>query len=121
MKLVVTVVQDYDSDKLLRAITGMGLGATRINSTGGFLRMSNATVLSAVRDEQVIEVRDAIRKHCAQRVEVNADDAAPPDLLDWYPAGIHEVPVGGSVAFVLPLERLVRIWPDRIEDVGAQP
>ena len=55
MKLVITIVQAYDTDKLLRAIVEKGLRATKISSVGGFLRMGNATILMGVEDGRVRE------------------------------------------------------------------
>jgi len=117
MKLVTSVVQAYDADKLLRDLTSQGYGSTRIGSIGGFLRMANATILCAVREEDVPEVVNTIRSHCSSRVEVKMDDVVA-DYFDVFPAGYHEVTVGGAVVFVLPVGRMVRIYPDRVEAVS---
>ena len=110
MRLIVAIVQDYDTDRLLRAVTEAGFGATRIASTGGFLRTGNTTVLMGVEDDQVRTCIDLIRKNCESRVEVQLD-AASPEYVEWFPAGIHEVTVGGAVVFILPVSRMERIMP----------
>ena len=110
MKFVIAIVQDYDCDRLLRAISDHDLRATRIASTGGFLRMGNTTVLMGVEDDQVRTCIDLIRKNCESRVEVQLD-AASPEYVEWFPAGIHEVTVGGAVVFILPVSRMERIMP----------
>lgn len=107
MKFVIAIVQDYDVDRLLRAITERGLRATRIASTGGFLRMGNATVLMGVDNDRVEEAIGIIRQHCESRVEVQLD-ATSAEYVEWFPAGIHEVMVGGGVVFTVPVERMVR-------------
>lgn len=111
MKFVITVVQDYDSDRLLRAITGAGLRATKISSTGGFLRMGNATIFMAVENARVQEAISLIRTNCKSRVEVKVDTSAA-EFEEWYAAGIHEVTVGGGVVFTMSIDRMVRIMPD---------
>ena len=107
MKLVVAVVQDYDSDRLLRAVTEAGYRATRIASTGGFLRTGNTTVLMGVADERVTQCLHLITATCRSRVERPPDELGP-DLAEWYPPGLSEVLVGGAVAFVLPVGRFER-------------
>ena len=108
MKLIIAVVQVYDTDRLLRLVTDAGLRATRIVSTGGFLRMQNATVLIGTDDDRAGEAVDLVRGACQSRVEVAADVTAP-ELGDWYPGGIQEVTVGGGVIFIVPVERFLRI------------
>lgn len=114
MKLLVTIVQAYDSDRLLRAVTSAGFGATKINSLGGFLRMANATILMAIDDERVPDVVEHIRTIARRRVEVKMD-AAEAEYSDWLAGGFHEVSIGGAVVFVMPLEAMYRIYPEKIE------
>jgi uncharacterized protein YaaQ len=108
MKLVVAIVQDYDTDRLLRAISEAGLRATRIASTGGFLRTGNTTVLLGVEDEHVADCLDVLRKTCQSRVE-----RAPAELVEelgyFGPGTVAEVTIGGAVVFVVPVSRFVRI------------
>lgn len=110
MKLIIAVVQDYDADRLLRAVTAAGFRATRIASVGGFLRMGNATILMCLPDEDVRACLDIVARSCRSRVEVAADSANP-EFVDWFPAGIHEVTVGGAVAFTINVDRCERILP----------
>jgi uncharacterized protein YaaQ len=110
MKFIIAIVQDYDCDTLLRAITSAGLGATRVASTGGFLRTGNTTVLMGVDDERVGECLELIARSCKSRVEAQVDVASP-EYVEWFPAGIHEVTVGGAVVFIVPVRRYERIVP----------
>lgn len=107
MKFVIAIVQDYDCDKLLRAITQSGLRATRIASTGGFLRTGNTTVLMGVADLSLPECLAIIEQSCKSRVEVQLEVASP-EYVEWFPAGIHEVTVGGAIVFIIAVERHVR-------------
>jgi uncharacterized protein YaaQ len=107
MKLVIAVIQAYDSDRLLQAVTSAGLGATKIVSTGGFLRMGNATILMAVEATRVAECVDLIRANCEPRAEVSYDPAEH-EFIEWFPIGVHDVTVGGAVVFVMPIDRFER-------------
>lgn len=113
MKLLITIVQAYDSDRLLRAVTAAGLGATRINSVGGFLRMANSTILMAMDESRVPEAIEIIRSTAQRRVEVKMDSSAA-EYAEWYGAGLHEVQIGGAVIFSLPMDDLYHVWPDHI-------
>lgn len=120
MKLLITIVQAYDSDKLLRAVTAAGFGATKINSVGGFLRMANSTIVMAMEDDRLTEAVAIIRSTAKRRVEVKMDTAEA-EYSEWFSAGFHEVPIGGGVVFVLPLESIYQIWPDAIKRKTATP
>jgi uncharacterized protein YaaQ len=108
MKLIVAIVQDYDCDRLLRSVTEAGIGATRIASTGGFLRMGNTTVLMGAPAERVGECLELIRAACQARVQ-RASEELVLDLMEWNVAGIAEVTIGGAVVFVLNVESFIRL------------
>lgn len=110
MKLVIAIIQAYDSDRLLRAVTDAGLRATRIVSTGGFLRMGNATILMGVDDARVKECLEIIRTNCEPRVEV-AFDPAEHEFIEWFPIGVHDVMVGGAVVFIVRVSDFVQMFP----------
>jgi uncharacterized protein YaaQ len=108
MKLIVAIVQDYDCDRLLRAVAEAGLRATRIASTGGFLRTGNTTVLMGVADDQIDSAVRLIRSACQSRVQ-RTPDALVADMTEWNAAGIAEVTVGGAVIFVTHVSRFERM------------
>lgn len=116
MKFLVSIVQAYDCDKLLRAIVDNGLQATKIASVGGFLRTGNATVFMALRDDQVPTAVDIIRRTCQSRVEVKIEPEMS-EYMDWFPAGVHDVTVGGAVVFVVPIARMARIRDGEVIEV----
>lgn len=110
MKLIVAVIQDYDADRLLRAVTALGHGATRIASSGGFLRTGNTTVLLGLADEDVPRCLTAIAAACGQRPDVRPTEVIG-DLAEWYPPGLDAPTIGGGVTFVLPVVRFERMGP----------
>lgn len=52
-KLLIIIVSDADADRLIRIMVEHGLPATKISSTGGFLRKGNATILPGVDAPEV--------------------------------------------------------------------
>ena len=108
MKLVTAIVQKYDLQNLLQAVVEAGFRATVIDSTGGFLRTGNSTIISAVEDHQVPRLLDIIAANCRERTEVVRPDLIG-DQADWYPPRELEVLVGGASVFVLPVEYFERI------------
>ncbi|MDQ4045007.1 MAG: cyclic-di-AMP receptor [Chloroflexota bacterium] len=110
MKLIIAIIQAYDSDRLLRAVTSAGFGATKIVSTGGFLRMANATIIMGVDDERVDECLQIIRERCDSRVESSIDPGEQ-EYIEWFPIGMQEVTVGGAVVFIVQVSRFQRLVP----------
>jgi uncharacterized protein YaaQ len=103
-KLVVVIAADDEADALIRALVGRGYPATKVSSTGGFLRRGSATILSGVDAEDVDLVLAIVRTNCRARTELVPAQALPfPESI--YPAEPVEVRVGGAIVFVLPVER----------------
>ncbi|HUZ01066.1 MAG TPA: cyclic-di-AMP receptor [Thermomicrobiaceae bacterium] len=108
MKLIAAVVQDYDAQQLLAAITQAGFRATRIGSTGGFLRVGNTTLLIGVEDHHVHRVLRIIEANCRERTETVQPEIVG-DIHEWYPPELVEVVVGGATVFVHNVERFERL------------
>lgn len=107
MKFIIAIVQDYDVDQLLRTVTSAGLRATKISSTGGFLRTGNTTVIMGVEDERLQSCYRLIEQSCRSRVEVQLDPVAA-EYAEWYAAGLHEVTIGGAIVFQLRVNRFIQ-------------
>ncbi len=108
MKLVIAVVQDYDADRLLRRIVETGLNATRLASTGGFLRTGNTTLLLGVPDGAVPGALALVTETCGRRPG-HPIPTFGPDQPELYAAGVAEAPLGGAVAFVANVSRFERL------------
>jgi uncharacterized protein YaaQ len=61
VKLVVAIVQDGDAGGVIDALVQAEFRSTRINTSGGFLKRGNATILVGVEDERVPDVLRLIR------------------------------------------------------------
>lgn len=105
VKLIIAVVQDQDQQRLLEALVQAGHGATKLASTGGFLREGNTTLLIATEAEKVEEVVHIIRDTCQARealVTPISPVGGPADSYIPYPV---EVTIGGATVLVLDIER----------------
>jgi uncharacterized protein YaaQ len=99
MKLVVAVIQDYDTDAFLKALCSHGMTATRIASAGGFLRAGNTTVFMGVHDEHVPLVKRLLNQHC--RLREDSRSLIDVGILDDSEfEHVCATRVGGGVAFV---------------------
>ena len=104
MKLIIAIVQDKDSSKLSNALVEADIRATKLSTTGGFLRAGNTTFLIGVEEDK-IETELTIIKESSQKRE---QYMAPPINLDSPMEATHtypiEVQVGGATVFVLPVD-----------------
>ena len=109
MKLVVAIVHNEDAGALVDALLEREFRATRLHSSGGFLKQSNATVIVGVEDAQVDEVIGIVRENCNARTQVvnpMPPIMEPGEFFMPYPL---EVEVGGATVFILPVERFERL------------
>ena len=105
MKLVVAVVQDEDSNRLSTALTKHDFRATKLASTGGFLRSGNTTFLIGTDRNRVPQLLDLIRENCRAREQMVAPVSPMGGNVDSYIPYPVEVEVGGATVFVLPIEQ----------------
>jgi uncharacterized protein YaaQ len=109
MKLVIAVVQARDADKLLHALQQEGFRATRISSTGGFLREQNVTVLIGVEATRLEQVLRIIKANCYTRTQYVNPLLPIVESGEFFVPQPIEVEVGGANVFVVPVERFERI------------
>jgi uncharacterized protein YaaQ len=105
MKLVIAVVQDKDSNRLSNALIKEGFRATKLASTGGFLRAGNTTFMIGVEDDRVTDVMKVIQANCKVREQMVTPVSPMGGTTDSYIPFPVEVQVGGAAVFVVPVER----------------
>lgn len=108
MKLVVAVVQDQDTDRLLREAVAVGLRATRLASTGGFLRTGNTTVLLGVPDARLERCLAIVRTCCRVRLDPFTAPIGE-DALELDASGVAGSRLGGGVVFVAAVRRFEQV------------
>jgi len=109
VKLVVAIVHNEDAGALVDALLQHEHRTTRLQSSGGFLKQSNATIVVGVLDDKVDEVLAIVRENCTSRSQVvnpMPPIMEPGEFFMPYPL---EVEVGGATVFVLPVERFERL------------
>lgn len=94
-KLIIAVVQNEDADAVVDALLEDDFRATRLASTGGFLRRGNTTLMIGADEDQVDQVLALIQQHAhaGQPVTVQGQSSAP----------------AAATVFVLDLEEYQRL------------
>jgi uncharacterized protein YaaQ len=105
MKMVLAIVQNEDASGLIDALSQKEYRSTRINTAGGFLKESNATILLGVEAHQVDDVLSIIRANCHTRTQYL--NPLPPVMEpgEFYMPYPVEVQVGGATVFVIDAEQ----------------
>ncbi|WP_243292597.1 cyclic-di-AMP receptor [Bacillus sp. FJAT-47783] len=104
MKLIMAVVQDQDSSRLLKALTEHNFRVTKLASTGGFLKSGNTTFMIGTEDIRVEKALQIIKENCQSRDQLVAPVSPMGGNADSYVPYPVEVEVGGATVFVLPVE-----------------
>ncbi|MBM7663400.1 uncharacterized protein YaaQ [Bacillus mesophilus] len=104
MKLIMAVVQDKDSNRLSTALVESNFRATKLASTGGFLKSGNTTFLIGTEDIRVPKALEIIKENCKHRDQLVAPVSPMGGNADSYVPYPVEVEVGGATVFVLPVE-----------------
>jgi uncharacterized protein YaaQ len=107
MKLVFAVVNNDDSNSLNSALVKNGFMATKLCTTGGFLRKGNTTLIIGVEDEKLDQVFQILSDTCKKRKEIIS--AAISTSLVGFDAMPMEVVIGGATVFVLNVERFEKL------------
>lgn len=107
--MVVVIVQDKDAVRLLEALVEKGHRATKLATTGGFLREGNTTMMIGCQDEQVDEVIEVVHRTCHSREQLVTPLSPLGGPVDSYVPYPVEVLVGGATVFVLHVERFEKV------------
>ena len=94
-KLIIAVVQNEDADAVVDALLEEDFRATRLASTGGFLRRGNTTLMIGAEEEQIDQVLALIQQHAHAGQPVTGQ-------------GQSSTPAAATV-FVLDLEEYQRL------------
>lgn len=100
MKLVIAIIQDEDSENLIKTLNENNFKVTKISSTGGFLKSGNVTILSGIDDEdkdkfmKILEKNSKTRevKRTIQPINIPGQAMIPVPI---------SVKVGGATIFVV--------------------
>lgn len=107
MKLVIAVVSNDDATRIQKILTEEKFFATKLATTGSFLRAKNTTFLIGANDEKVPKILDIIETHSKKRKKM-----VPNTILNEY-GGFQSIPneveVGGATVFVCDVDQFIKI------------
>ncbi len=104
MKLIMAVVQDKDSNRLIDALSDQQFKTTKLSSTGGFLKEGNTTLMIGCEDQHLDEALEIIRDNCSQREQMVSPVSPMGGNADSYIPRPINVEVGGATVFVVPVD-----------------
>ena len=102
MKLIFAIVNNDDSTSVAANLTSEGFYATKLATTGGFLKAGNTTFIIGTDDDKVDHVLKIIEEHSRKRSKVmTSEKVSAPGNFTTMPV---EVKVGGATVFVVNVE-----------------
>lgn len=107
MKLIYAIVNNDDSHGVLDAITEAGFQATKLATTGGFLRAGNTTFMLAVDDAKVDECVEVIKAHSRKRTQIMP--TTPLIAGSAYTSFPAEISIGGATIIVTNIDRFEKV------------
>ncbi|RYG72713.1 hypothetical protein EU245_09485 [Lentibacillus lipolyticus] len=108
MKLVIAVVQDKDTNRLVDALGEENFKITKLATTGGFLKEGNTTLMIGCEDQYVDQALNVIRDNCSKREQMVAPISPMGGNADSYIPKPVKVEVGGATVFILPVEQFLQ-------------
>lgn len=94
MKLIIAIVNDEFSNKVIRALMKNKVRTTKLSSTGGFLKAGNTTLLIGADDGDIESVVEMIKHEC-KSVKVKEGD--------------QEITVSGANLFIMDIDQYLKI------------
>lgn len=68
MKMIIAIVDDRDTQTVLESLHQEGFTVTKIDSTGGFLRRGNSTMMISAQERDVNHALDIISQTCVPHI-----------------------------------------------------
>ncbi|MBQ2775652.1 MAG: cyclic-di-AMP receptor [Clostridia bacterium] len=107
MKLVIAIISNDDCHTVLGEITQAGFSATKLSTSGGFLKAGNVTLLIGVEEERLEGLIDIIRKFSSKRAQFVTP--SPSYVAESFVTAPVEVTVGGATVFVLDVDQFYKL------------
>ncbi|HLJ61587.1 MAG TPA: cyclic-di-AMP receptor [bacterium] len=108
MKLILAIVQEKDSRRLIDALMDAQFQTTMLASTGGFLREGNTTIIIGTDEGRVDDALAVIQKICCVREKLISPVPPVVDPVSYIVEPV-KVKVGGAIVSVLNVDRSVKI------------
>jgi uncharacterized protein YaaQ len=108
MKLLIGIVNSDDANELLTEMNKSSFQATKLSTSGGFLKTGNVTFLVGVEDERVDELISVIAQKSRRRKKF-IPSVTTYGMGTNYASAPVEVTVGGATIFVTDVERFEKV------------
>lgn len=92
LKLIIAIVHDEDSGRIIDEFNDNNLKITKMCSTGGFMKSGNSTLLSGIQDDEVDKAVSIIENNTRKRE----------DVIDIHS---YKVSTGRATIFIADIER----------------
>jgi len=102
-KVILSVVQRQDAEKLVRVLLEHGYGSVVLSSTGSFLRKGNSTIMTVATQSAVDAIIRIVEENASERTEVR-DPGISLRTTEWYVPQSLTVHAGGASIWVLDAE-----------------
>ena len=106
MKLIIAIVHSDDAQAVITEISREGFSATKLSTSGGFMRAGNTTLLIGVEENQVDTVIELIGKKAHSHKQIVTSAAKGEGAVPSMP---FEVKVGGATVFVLDVDKFIKL------------
>jgi uncharacterized protein YaaQ len=107
VKLIICIVSNKDVNALLEELVRKKYRATKLASTGGFLKEGNTTLLIGIEADQVENIFEIIEKKCRSRKQLVTPIST--GLAETFVPYPMEVTVGGATIFLVDVEKNLRV------------
>ena len=108
MKLIISIVNNDDSNAVSSALTENGFFVTKLATSGGFLKKGNTTFFVGTNDDKVDQAIEVIKSHAKKRV-VKEPAVPPKEMGDFFTPIMIDVLVGGATIFVVDVDRFEKV------------
>jgi len=105
MKLVMAIIRDDETIKLTSALNREVFQVTKLASTGGFLRIGNATLLMGVEEERLQRAMDIIQENCKTKKQMTVANQSFATNTEGYIPYPVEVTYSGATVFVMDVNQ----------------
>ncbi len=109
MKLVFAIINSDEEHQVIDALMTNNFRATKIKTTGGFLREGNVTLMCAIEDHRVQPFLQIISEQCHCRTKLVRLDGDKVSADDGSNAEKTLVDIGGATVLVLNVERYLKM------------
>ncbi|MEZ0180252.1 cyclic-di-AMP receptor ['Camptotheca acuminata' phytoplasma] len=105
MKLLLVIVSKEDANEVEKHLNEENFFNTRLDTKGGFLKENNSTFIIGLKEEKIDQALEIFKKYSKTRTKTISSNIF--DQINLFSSS--EVTVGGSVVFILDVEKFLKI------------